>query len=253
MKIKVVAIVPAAGLGKRFGTSVRKTFVSLRGDPLLIHTLKRLHAVKSITEIIPVLRQQDVEKVYEMAETYKLDKIRRIAAGGRKRQDSIYNALKLLKEEIHDGSRQSSIVNPNGTLRRQSKCMVLIHDGARPIISGRLIEKLLHEIKGVDGVAPGIPVKETLKEVGANDMVVSTVKREKFRTIQTPQVFPVEVIKKAYDKAYAEGFYATDDAALVEKMGGKVKIIAGSPFNVKVTTLEDLELVEYLLSKKDLS
>lgn len=249
MKIKVVAIVPAAGLGKRFGTSVRKTFVSMRGDPLLIHTLKRLHAVKSITEIIPVLRQQDVEKVYKMAETYKLDKIRRIAAGGRKRQDSIYNALKLLKDRTQSTERRAQ----TGLRLLKEESLVLIHDGARPIVSGRLIEKLLHEIKGVDGVAPGIPVKETLKEVGADGMVVSTVKREKFRTIQTPQVFSFEVIKEAYDKAYAEGFYATDDAALVERMGGKVKIIAGSPFNLKVTTLEDLELVEYLFSKKNLS
>jgi 2-C-methyl-D-erythritol 4-phosphate cytidylyltransferase len=226
MRIKVIAIVPAAGRGKRFHTSVRKPFVEVAGVPLLIYTLKRLHAIKSITEIIPVLREEDMERGLELIEAHNLFKIKRITPGGEERQDSIYNALRLIRE---DG-------------------LVLIHDGVRPLISAGMIEKLLHEIKGFDGVALGLPVKETLKEVDARRFVISTVTREKFWTIQTPQVFPTRVIKKAYDKAYKDGFYATDDAALVERIGGKVKIIAGTPFNIKITTPEDLEMVKYLLT-----
>ncbi len=237
MKIKIIAIVPAAGLGRRFNVSFRKTFVNLSGIPLLIHTLKRLHNVGSITEIIPVLRQDDMKKGYEMIEHHKLDKIRRIAPGGQERQDSIHNTLRLLEA---------------GASQFQKEGLILIHDGVRPIISTKLIERLIKEMKGVDGVAPGIPVKETLKEVASDGIVISTASREKLWAIQTPQIFPLKVIKKAYEKAYTDGFYATDDAALVERIGGRVKIIAGNPFNIKITTPEDLEIVEHLLTKKDL-
>lgn len=228
MKIKVVAIVPAAGLGKRFDISVRKPFAKVADIPLLIYTLKRLHEAKSITEIIPVLRQEDMEMGLGLIESHNLNKVKQITSGGKERQDSVYNALGLIKKD----------------------CLILIHDGVRPLISTELIERLLQEMKGVDGVAPGLSMKETLKEVNTKGFVLSTVKRGKFWTIQTPQVFPFKVIKNAYDKAYTDGFYATDDAALVERIGGKVKIIKGDPLNIKVTTPEDMEIVEYVLIKK---
>jgi 2-C-methyl-D-erythritol 4-phosphate cytidylyltransferase len=113
-----------------------------------------------------------------------------------------------------------------------------------------MIEKLMDGAGDVDGVIPGIPVKDTIKEVDTNDIVISTLNRENIRAVQTPQLFSFNIIKKAYDRAYEEGFYATDDAALVERVGGNVKIIEGSPFNIKVTTPEDLEMVEYLLGKE---
>ncbi len=235
METNIIAIIPAAGLGKRFDASKRKTFVSLGGIPLLVHTLNRLHNEEVIKEIIPVLRQQDIEKGFEIAVKHKLYKIKRFAPGGQARQDSIYNALKLL-DEVGNKSLQEGLI--------------LIHDGVRPIIPKGMIETLLREIKGLDGVAPGITSKDTLKEVSEDGIVISTVKREKIHSIQTPQVFPFKVIKKAYEMAFAEGFYATDDAALVERIGGKVKIITGSPLNIKVTTREDLEMVECLLKQE---
>ncbi len=231
MKEKVFAIVPAAGLGKRFGTSVRKPFAKVADIPVLIYTLKRLHEVKSVTEIIPVLRHEDMQTGRELIESYNLNKIKQIAPGGKERQDSVYNALGLIK----------------------NNCLVLIHDGVRPLISRKLIDRLLKESIGADGVAPGLSVKETLKAVNADGFVLSTVEREKFMSIQTPQVFPLSVIKKAYDEAYRDGFYATDDAALVERMGGKVKIIAGDPRNIKITTPEDINMVESLFYKDGLS
>ncbi len=236
METTILAIIPAAGLGKRCNVSKRKTFFSLHGIPLLFHTLKRLHSEEAITEIIPVLRQQDIEKGFEIAKQHKLYKIKRIAPGGPERQDSIYNAFKLL-DKVGNTSLQ--------------EVLILIHDGVRPIIPEGLIENLLRAIKGFDGVAPGIISKDTLKEVSEDGIVISTVKREKIRSIQTPQVFPFNVIKKAYETAFKEGFYATDDASLVERIGGRVKIITGSPLNIKVTTSEDLEMVEYILTKRN--
>ncbi len=236
MKIKVTAIVPAAGIGQRFSPSVRKPFAKVAGIPVLIYTLKRLHEVKSVTEIIPVLRKEDMEKGLELIESNNLKKVKHIAPGGKERQDSVRNALELIREGM----------------------FILIHDGVRPLVSAELIERLLSALEasaanrtGCSGVVPGIPVKETLKEVDKKQgMVISTVKREKFWTIQTPQVFPFAVIKKAYERAYADGFYATDDAALVERTGQRVKVIAGDPCNIKVTTREDIDMVEHLFLKR---
>jgi 2-C-methyl-D-erythritol 4-phosphate cytidylyltransferase len=227
MEVRVTAIVPSAGIGKRFGSLGTKPFVEIRGLPVVIHILKKLHEIKVIKEIIPVFREQDMERGLEIIERHKLKKIRRIARGGKERQDSIYNALKLIKDE---------------------DCIVLIHDGVRPLVSRELIERLINEV-GDDGVVPGLPVNETLKEVDTRGFALSTIKRDRVWTIQTPQVFPFKVIKRAYEEAFKDGFYATDDAALVERIGGKVKVIRGSVFNIKITTPDDIEIIESLLSR----
>jgi 2-C-methyl-D-erythritol 4-phosphate cytidylyltransferase len=235
MEKKIVAIVPAAGLGKRFGASGKKTFATLDSMPLLAHTLKRLNSEPLITDIIPVLRGQDTKVGLEIAEKYDLEKVRWIAAGGPERQDSIYNGMRLL-EEMGGGI-------PPDTL-------ILVHDGARPVIPKGTIHRLISEVEEVDGAAPGVPAKETLKTVDENSFITSTVDRDKIRAIQTPQVFTFSVLKKAYEKAFADGFYGTDDAALVERIGGKIKIIPGSAMNIKVTTPEDLHLVQYIIEKE---
>lgn len=231
---KIIAIVPAAGLGKRFKSPVKKTFVDLKGIPLIIHTLIRLCEEKVITEVVPVLGGEDIDNGFDLIRQYGLHKIRRIAPGGNERQDSIYNALKLLEQ--------------NGI---ESGSIILIHDGVRPFIPEGLIEKLIEELKNYDGAIPGCPVKETLKEAALDGIVISTVDRERFWTVQTPQAFYFDTIKKAYDTAYTKGFYATDDAALVERLGGRVKIVTGSPLNIKVTTPEDRDMVEHLLAKEN--
>lgn len=234
MSKKIIAIVPAAGLGKRFRSPVKKTFIDLKGVPLVIHTLMRLCEEKVITEVVPVFREEDIDSGFDLIRQYGLHKIRKIAQGGKERQDSIYNALNLLEQ--------------NGV---ESGSIILIHDGVRPVIPEGLIDILIGELNNFDGVIPGLPVKETLKEIDTNDIVISTVNRERFRSIQTPQAFSFGTIKKAYEAAYTKGFYATDDAALVENMGARVKIIPGSPLNIKVTTPEDMEMVEYLLTKEN--
>jgi 2-C-methyl-D-erythritol 4-phosphate cytidylyltransferase len=235
MSKKIIAIVPAAGLGKRFRSPVKKTFVDLKGVPLIIHTLIRLCEEKIITEVVPVLHAEDIDNGFDLIKTYGLHKIKRIAQGGTERQDSIYNALKLLEQ--------------NGI---ESGSIILIHDGVRPVIPEGLIEKLIEELKNYDGAIPGFPVKETLKEAALDGTVISTVERERFWTVQTPQAFYFDTIKKAYEAAYTKGFYATDDAALVENMGARVRIITGSPLNIKVTTPEDMEMVEWIMERKKL-
>jgi len=228
MDRRAVAIVPAAGRGRRFNPEKVKTFVELGGVALLIQTLKRLHSSEHIKEIIPVLRREDIKRGYELIANYGLNKIKRIVVGGRERQDSVYNGLRSIKDE---------------------EVVVLIHDGVRPIIPDGLIERLITEINGFDGIAVGMPLRETIKAVGKDGVVIDTVDRERFWSIQTPQVFHLDILRRAYQRAYDDGYYATDDAALVERIGGRVKVIMGSPYNIKITTPEDMEIVESLMGR----
>jgi 2-C-methyl-D-erythritol 4-phosphate cytidylyltransferase len=242
---KVIALVPAAGIGKRFGPGTNKPFQNLSGKPIIVWLLEILDAVVEVAEIIPVLKMEDMEYGLKIFEKYGISKIKRIAPGGKERQDSVYNGLKLIEDK---------------------NCIVLIHDGVRPLIERNLVEKMITELlsppvpplqkggeggfNGFDGVTLGIPLKDTIKEA-ENGIIKKTLRRDSLWAIQTPQVFPYKSILIAYERAIKEGFYSTDDAALIERYGGKVKVIMGSYKNIKITTPEDLVIAEFLLSRKD--
>jgi len=245
---KVVAVVPAAGMGKRFDPGANKPFKSLMGKPVIVWSLETLESVVEVSEIIPVLKLEDMPYGKKLFEEYGLSKIKRIAPGGKERQDSVYNGLNLIDNR---------------------NCIVLIHDGVRPFIEKDLIEKAIKELltplapeaevkggeekfKGFDGVAIGVPLKDTIKEA-ENRMIKKTLKRDSLWAIQTPQVFSYKNILAAYKRAMKERFYSTDDAALVEKYGGKIKIVMGSYKNIKITTPEDLAIAEFLLSRREKS
>lgn len=228
MTERVAAIVPAAGLGKRFGPGTNKPFRLLLDKPLIVWTLEALQNIDEIEEIIPVLKESDMELGVKVFESHNLTKITRIAPGGRERQDSVYHGLKLI-----DGKAD----------------IVLIHDGCRPLIDREIVLEAINNIKGFDGAIVAVPVKDTIKEA-ENSIVKQTIKREALWQVQTPQVFRYSSIMKAYDKAMAEGFYSTDDSALIEKLGGRVRIIMGSYDNIKVTTPEDIPIAEILLKKR---
>jgi 2-C-methyl-D-erythritol 4-phosphate cytidylyltransferase len=242
---RVVAIVPAAGLGKRFGKDTNKPFQSLGGKPLIIWSLETLESVHEIEEIIPVLKVEDMEYGQKIFKKYNISKIRRIAPGGKERQDSVYNGLRLIKN---------------------TDCLVLIHDGVRPFIEKELIEKAIQKLLtpsvstfphsggfteakatgvegGIDGVVLGVPVKDTIKEAEGG-IIKKTLKRGSLWAIQTPQIFPYDKMIHAYEKAMKEGFYSTDEAALIEKYGGKIMIVIGSYKNIKITTPEDMQIAE---------
>ncbi len=228
MKESIVAIVAAAGMGTRFGLGAGKTFHTLLGKPLIIWCLDLFESLREIEEIIPVLKESDMKTGVEIFAQYHLSKVKRIAPGGKERQDSVYNGLKLIKG-------------------RADK--VLIHDGARPLVDGTMVKTVLEALSGFDGVVAGVPVKDTVKEV-RNGVVKNTLKRETLWAIQTPQLFFCDSLVKAYASAMEEGFYSTDDAALVERNGGKVRVVMGSYSNIKVTTPQDVVLAEQLLSDR---
>lgn len=226
---KVIAIVPAAGSGKRFGLGTNKPFQNLMGKPLIVWSLETLESVNEIVEIIPVLKEEDIKLAVEVFKKYNFSKISRVVVGGKERQDSVFNGLRNVKDK---------------------DCIILVHDGVRPLIERHLIEEVIKEIEegftDFDGVTLGVPLKDTIKEV-EGVIVKKTLPRDSLWAIQTPQIFPYEVIVEAYEKAMREGFYSTDDAALIERYGGKVKIIMGSYRNIKITTPEDICIAEALL------
>ncbi len=228
MRENVIAIVPAAGLGQRFGPEKNKPFYPLLDKPLVVWSLQVFQEISVIREIIPVLKEADMEMGAEIFERYNLSKIRRIAPGGKERQDSVYSGLRSLKEKAD---------------------IVLIHDGARPLIDAGIVRRALNNIPGFEGVVVGVPVKDTIKEV-TRDVVKKTLKRESIWAVQTPQLFLYGSIMKAYHNAMEERFYSTDDSALLERNGGKVKMVAGSYSNIKITTPEDILVAEFLLREK---
>jgi 2-C-methyl-D-erythritol 4-phosphate cytidylyltransferase len=230
---KVYAIVPSAGSGRRFGPEKNKLFLPLGGKPVLIHTLETLNSISLIADILPVVREEDLICAAGLVEEYGLSKIRRIIPGGAERQDSVYNALKAIDDETS---------------------LVLIHDGGRPFATADIINNTISQCDGFDGVIAAVRVKDTIKEIdGASRtpdapfVVRKTLERELLYAVQTPQVFPFSVILNAHEQARREGFYATDDAALVERYGGRIGIVEGSYRNIKITTPEDLIMAEVFL------
>jgi 2-C-methyl-D-erythritol 4-phosphate cytidylyltransferase len=223
---KVIAVVPAAGLGTRLGPGANKTFLPLLDRPLIAWTLLALQAAEEIAEIIPVLKESDMEQAAEMVERYGLRKVKRIAPGGAERQDSVLSGLKLIKD-------------PYST--------VLIHDGARPLVEHSLIRETIAALEGYDGAVAALPARETIKEAERGGLIRKTLDRHVLWSAQTPQVFPYRGIMEAYEEAARDGFYSTDDSALVERRGGRVRVVMGSPRNIKITTPEDLGVAELFL------
>jgi len=222
---KVIAIVPAAGLGRRFGEDRNKPFETLGGKPVILWALEALERMAEVREIIPVLKESDIQSGLELFSQCGITKIRRVAPGGRERQDSVFNALHFIKEKTS---------------------VVMIHDGVRPLFETRVVRRALKALAGCDGVVIGVPLKDTIKEV-ADDFVKQTLKRDALIAVQTPQIFLYQPLFDAYERAMKESFYATDDSALVEWNGGRIRVVTGGHTNIKVTTPEDLVVAEAFL------
>jgi 2-C-methyl-D-erythritol 4-phosphate cytidylyltransferase len=225
----VVAIVPAAGLGERFGPGANKPFVKLLGKPLVAWALEALQAMDAVTEIVPVFKEADMDEGAAMVEAFGLSKLKRIAPGGVERQDSVMNGLRLVGD---------------------ASCTVLIHDGGRPLVRPSLITDTLNGLRGYDGAVVAVPPKDTIKEAGGDGVVRGTLRREALWAVQTPQVFSFGTIMEAHLAAQKEGYYSTDDSALVERRGGRVNIVMGSYDNIKITTPEDLHIAEMLMGRR---
>jgi 2-C-methyl-D-erythritol 4-phosphate cytidylyltransferase len=224
--MKVGAIIPAAGRGKRIGASVPKQFLEIQGKPLLHHTLTVFTSCKLIDYVVLVMPQADVD---EMGEDWlnKYDIVREVVVGGEQRQDSVYNGFNSLEEGTD---------------------IVVVHDGVRPFTTPQMITATVEAAQQHGAAITAIPVSDTVKQA-ADGFVKQTVSRDGLWRVQTPQAFQYGLLQQAFKKAKKDSYYGTDEGSLIEYLGERVRIVPGSELNIKITRKEDLVLGESLLSR----
>ncbi len=213
----VSVIVVAAGKSERFKNPIPKPYLLLGDKPVIVHALAAFSGESPVDEIILVINAGDAGRIKKVLSDFSL-KVDKVVFGGKRRQDSAACGLKEI-------SPKSNIV--------------LLHDGARPFVSRKLINRVLEETRISGAVVPAIPCEDTIKEVEKQE-VVKTLRRTLLRAVQTPQGFKRRLIFSAYEKAEAANYYGTDDAELVEHIGHPVKVIPGEKENIKITTPADL-------------
>lgn len=243
--MKVVVIIPAAGLGTRMApvpsaldaktkkSHPSKQFTELRGTPILIHTLRRFAAVDAVSEIWVALRENEIESFRERLQTEAKDALRKkveLVVGGEHRQHSVQNALNAVSAQPDD--------------------IVLVHDAVRPLVTAEIIQEVTEAAKKYGAAIAGLPALDTVKQVertAEGAIIKATIPRAGVVLAQTPQGFRYDVIKKAFDEAAADGFMGTDEASLAERSGHEVAVVMGSPKNIKITNPGDMELAEFYL------
>ena len=229
---KLVAIVPAAGAGKRLGLGINKAFAVLRGAPLIVHCLAMLARTQLVSQAIVVLAPAEVEEGSELLGRYQADYFSslpiKVVAGGKERQDSVANALAAVPADAD---------------------YIAVHDGARPFAGSAVFERTLAAAKEQGAAIAAVPVKNTIKVVDAKGVVVDTPVRSTLVAVQTPQVFRAALLKDAYAHLAAHPAAVTDDASVVELLGHRVVVAQGRYENIKITTPEDLVLAEHFLEE----
>ncbi|MTI66507.1 MAG: 2-C-methyl-D-erythritol 4-phosphate cytidylyltransferase [Firmicutes bacterium] len=225
---RVSVVIPAAGMGKRMKSKKNKQYLLLQGKPVLAHTINKFNKCKLIDEIIVVTRENEIEYCKEnIVKKYDFNKVSKVIKGGKERFHSVYNGLKSVDENTD---------------------ILLIHDGARPFITGKTIEKCIVNVNEYKACILGVPVKDTIKEVNEDKSIINTPDRSRLWAVQTPQCFEYDLILNAYNSDINKE-NITDDSMLLERLGYEVKIILGDYNNIKLTTPEDMEFAKAILKK----
>lgn len=232
--MKVFVIIPAAGLGTRMAPAGKKTaakqFLEINGTPILFHTLRVFARNRQIAEIVVALRKNEMDRFRRELEKENITAKIETVEGGEHRQESVANALAHIQAAPND--------------------VVLVHDAVRPFVEDEIIAKVIDEVERHGAAIAGLPAVDTIKQVeraADGAIITSTIPRERVVQAQTPQGFRYELIQRAFSSATADGFTGTDEASLVERMGESVRVVMGSPRNIKITTPGDLELAEFLI------
>jgi 2-C-methyl-D-erythritol 4-phosphate cytidylyltransferase len=235
MMNRVIAILPAAGLGTRMGAETLKQFLELDGVPVLIFTLRRLASCPAITDFIVATRADEVESVAALIARENLGRPVHVVRGGDTRQDSVANALTEVPEDAD---------------------LILVHDAVRPLVTRDQIERVIAEALSCDAAILGIPAMDTVKEVKRASLpadvalITATIPRERVVLAQTPQVFRTALLLEAFARARQDGISASDEAALVERIGRDVHVVVGSERNLKITHPGDMQLAEFYLRQE---
>ncbi|PID59793.1 MAG: 2-C-methyl-D-erythritol 4-phosphate cytidylyltransferase [Ignavibacteriae bacterium] len=222
--MKVSAIIPAGGIGKRFNSPVPKQYVKVSGKELLTYTLDTFQKCNSVNEIIISANKNYFSLLHEIKEKYNFHKIIKIVEGGKERQDSVYNGLISCSFEKND--------------------LLIVHDAARALLSKNLLNKAINSAKEKGNAVVAIKARDTL--VNNNNSSFNYVDRANTYYVQTPQIFTYKILKEAFDKAIAQSFIGTDESMLVKNAGYKINIVEGEFINFKITTPEDLIIFEKL-------
>ncbi len=223
---KLSAIVPAGGTGVRLQSKTAKPYISLNNKPLLWYCLNSLERSRKINDIIIVSEKINLRRAGNLIKKFNFKKVKAVVAGGVTRGESVYNGLRMLDEDTD---------------------YVLIHDGARPFLESKLIDKCLTAVIKHKAVICAVPCSSTIKQADKKLRVVSTLDRNSLWQAQTPQVFAYKLIQSAYGRFRNEKTGVFDDASLVERLGRKVKIVPGTNINIKITTQADLKIARAII------
>ena len=230
-KVSCAAVIVAAGKGQRMDSDLNKQFIHIYDKPILAYTLEAFEACDSIDEIVVVAREEEIFLVAELIDTYDIQKVGQVVAGGATRQDSVMCGLREVQGRY---------------------LLVAVHDGARPFILPQTIDQAVFEAEKSGACIVGVPMVDTVKRCGANGFIESTVDRNALWLVQTPQVFKTDMLIEAHKSAKAAGISLTDDAMALERLNIAVKMLEGNYDNIKVTTSADLALGETILQKRGL-
>lgn len=237
--MRTVAVILAGGSGKRMRGVHNKVLLDLAGQPILAWSLAAFGKHPQVTAILVVSRKEDQETIRELCRGVGRDdrlideKIKDVIEGGAERQDSVANAVQYL-----------SAIGLNSDDR------ILIHDGARPLVTRAIIDRCLESLAGYQAAVPGVPVKETVKRV-RDGIVLGTLERDQLQAVQTPQGFRFGALRQAHWQARKDGFQGTDDVSLAERIGIKVALFEGDYRNIKITTPEDLVVAAAYFARKE--
>lgn len=223
----VSAVIVSAGNSTRMG-GINKQFLEIKGIPVLIHTLLAFDKTESIDEIVIVTRESDIDDVKSLVALHGIKKVSKIVKGGESRQISVLNGVVSTSDEAD---------------------IVAIHDGARPLVTERVINNTLEQAVLFGAAATGVKVKDTVKQVNDNNDIVATPDRNYLRFIQTPQIFDKSLYLDAVNTVEDSNNF-TDDCMLIEAYGKIVKYVDGDYENIKITTPEDVELAESYLKRR---
>ena len=218
------AVIVAAGTASRMGV-IDKVMAPVGGEPMIVHTVRAFQNCDAIRQIIVVTRQDLIVPIMDLC--HEFSKVQAVMVGGNTRQESVEIGLGALSSDMK---------------------LVAVQDGARPLITGQVIDRTVRAAHTYGAAAPAVPVKDTIK-VAQGGLITETPDRSTLRAVQTPQVFDVDLLRGALKKAKEDAVAVTDDCSAVERMGMSVKIVEGDERNIKVTTPMDLKIAEILLEE----
>ncbi len=223
------AIIVSAGKGVRMNRSTPKQYILLQGRPVLCHTVLAFNKCSEVDKILLVVPEKDIQYCREeLLSDLRIDTPVKVLAGGKRRQDSVFKGILSIDDR---------------------DAIVVIHDGVRPLIRPEMITRCIKKAKISGACILGVPLQDTLKTVDSDSLIQRTINRESLWTAQTPQAFHYQLIRDAHEAAAKAGVEATDDAALLERMGLPVNILLSTGNNLKITTNDDLLLADAILSQ----